>query len=203
MSKKGTLIVYSGPSGVGKGTILKPYLKSHPNAVLSVSATTRKPRPGETHGVEYYFITGEEFQQMVRDKGLLEYTQYNGNYYGTPRAAVEEQIALGRDVVLEIEVQGAMQVKLSYPDAVFIFVLPPSYADLKTRLAGRGTEPPEVVEARLHAARFELSCAPEYDYIVVNDSADAAREKLGAIITAAKCQTKYMQDYIRKVSEMI
>ncbi|MEM1484966.1 guanylate kinase [Oscillospiraceae bacterium PP1C4] len=201
MSNTGTLIVYSGPSGVGKGTILAPYLKSHPSAVLSVSATTRKPRPGETDGVEYSFITREQFERMIADDGLLEYAKYSGNYYGTPRAAVEKQIAKGLDVVLEIEVQGAMQIKRSFPDAVFIFVLPPSYEALEYRLTGRGTEPAEVVQTRLKAAQEELCHAKDYDFILINDNADAAREKLAAIITAAKCQTKYMKNMIEKVSE--
>ena len=125
MSNRGMLIVYSGPSGVGKGTLLAPYLKSHPDAALSVSVTTRAPRPGETDGVEYSFITRERFEQLIKSDGLLEYAEYSGNYYGTPRAAVEEKIAAGRDVVLEIEVQGAMKIKKSFPDAAFIFILPP------------------------------------------------------------------------------
>ena len=122
---EGTLIVYSGPSGVGKGTILRPYLESHPEAVLSVSVTTRAPRPGETDGVEYHFITREEFDRLAKSDGLLEHAEYSGNCYGTPRAAVERHIAEGRDVVLEIEVQGAMKIRESFPEAVFVFILPP------------------------------------------------------------------------------
>lgn len=202
MSKTGMLIVYSGPSGVGKGTILAPYLKENHEAVLSVSVTTRPPRPGETDGVEYRFISREEFEYLIENDGLLEYAQYSGNYYGTPRAAVEQEIARGRDVVLEIEVQGAMKIKQTFPDAVFIFVLPPSYETLKQRLAGRGTEAPEAVCRRLDAAREELKRAADYDYLIVNDDVNAAREKLGAIITAARCQTKYMQEYIQEMSEL-
>ncbi|MGI5966032.1 MAG: guanylate kinase [Anaerotruncus rubiinfantis] len=202
MSNRGMLIVYSGPSGVGKGTLLAPYLKSHPDAALSVSVTTRAPRPGETDGVEYSFITRERFEQLIKSDGLLEYAEYSGNYYGTPRAAVEEKIAAGRDVVLEIEVQGAMKIKKSFPDASFIFILPPSYAELKRRLQGRGTEPPQVVARRLAAARRELSYAGEYEYAIVNDSLETAGAQLAAVIEASRCRTKYMKDFIKQISEV-
>ena len=202
MSNRGMLIVYSGPSGVGKGTLLAPYLKSHPDAALSVSVTTRAPRPGETDGVEYSFITRERFEQLIKSDGLLEYAEYSGNYYGTPRAAVEEKIAAGRDVVLEIEVQGAMKIKKSFPDAAFIFILPPSYAELKRRLQGRGTEPPQVVARRLAAARRELSYAGEYEYAIVNDSLETAGAQLAAVIEASRCRTKYMTDFIKQISEV-
>ena len=142
MMRKGLLIVYSGPSGVGKGTILGPYLKEHPEAVLSVSMTTRAPRPGETDGVEYHFVTREQFESEIAAGGLLEYAQYSGNYYGTPHRMVEEQRAQGRDVVLEIEVQGAAHIRKVCPDAVFIFVMPPSYETLENRLSGRAPNRP-------------------------------------------------------------
>lgn len=202
MSKRGMLIVYSGPSGVGKGTLLAPYLKSHPQAVLSVSVTTRAPRPGETDGVEYSFITRARFEELIACDGLLEYAEYSGNFYGTPRAAVEELIAAGRDVVLEIEVQGAMRVKRSFPEATLIFVLPPSYAELRERLTGRGTEKPEAVARRLAAARRELSSAGEYDFVIVNDDLETAGAKLAAVIAAARCQTKYMHDFMQKICEV-
>lgn len=195
---KGMLIVYSGPSGVGKGTLLVPYMKEHPEAALSVSVTTRQPRPGEADGVDYHYVTREAFEELIKSDGLLEYAEYSGNYYGTPRAKVEEQIAQGRDVVLEIEVQGAMQIKKSYPDAVFIFVLPPSYAVLRSRLTGRGTEPPAVVECRLTAARKELRHAPEYDFVIVNDDIDAARGRLSAVISAARCRTANLKEFINQ-----
>ena len=198
---EGTLIVDSGPSGVGTGTILRPSLESHPEAVLSVSVTTRAPRPGETDGVEYHFITREEFDRLAKSDGLLEHAEYSGNCYGTPRAAVERHISDGRDVVLEIEVQGAMKIRESFPEAVFVFILPPSYGTLHERLAGRGTETPEAMEARLRTARFELSHAAEYDYVIVNDDVEKAREQLGAIITAAKCRTRNMKKFIDKVCE--
>lgn len=200
---KGMLIVYSGPSGVGKGTILGPYLKEHPEAVLSVSMTTRAPRPGETDGVEYYFVTREQFEAEIAAGGLLEYAQYSGNYYGTPRRMVEEQLMQGRDVVLEIEVQGAARIRKACPDAVFIFVMPPSYETLESRLAGRGTEPPEVVRRRLEAARTELRCAAEYDYIIVNDDLEEARTRLGAVITAARCEARRMKNMIDKVEQNV
>ena len=199
MSEPGLLIVYSGPSGVGKGTLLRPYLATHPAAALSVSVTTRAPRPGERDGVDYHFITEEQFQRLVAEDGLLEHARYNGNGYGTPREAVERQLAAGRDVVLEIEVQGAMKIKQSFPDAVFVFILPPSYETLRNRLSGRGTEPPEVVEARLAAAHYELSFAEQYDYVIVNDDLEAAGEKLAAVISAARCRTKNMMWMIERM----
>ncbi len=198
---KGQLIVYSGPSGVGKGTLMYPYLQEHPEAVLSISMTTRQPRPGETHGVEYYFVSHEEFEKQIIQDGLLEYARYSGNYYGTPRRMVEERIQQGQDVVLEIEVQGAMKIKQSYPDAVFIFVLPPSFSVLEARLRGRGTESEEVIAARLAAAKRELGTAALYDYIIVNDDLEQARKRLEAVIAAAKCQTKYMKDFIDEVTK--
>ena len=201
MSKTGMLFVYSGPSGVGKGTILVPYLKEHENAVLSVSATTRAPRPGETDGVEYHFLSHEQFEELIENKGLLEYATYSGNYYGTPRAEVEKRLLEGDDVFLEIEVQGAMKIKKTFPDAVFIFVLPPSYEILKNRLTGRGTEPLEVVKVRLDTAREEMRHAMDYDYIILNENVEKAREQLSCIVTAAKCQTKYLKKRIEEVSE--
>ena len=203
MMRKGLLIVYSGPSGVGKGTILGPYLKEHPEAVLSVSMTTRAPRPGETDGVEYHFVTREQFESEIAAGGLLEYAQYSGNYYGTPHRMVEEQRAQGRDVVLEIEVQGAAHIRKVCPDAVFIFVMPPSYETLENRLSGRGTEPPEVVQRRLEAARTELRCAAEYDYIIVNDDLEEARARLGAVIIAARCEARRMKNMIDTVEQNV
>ena len=197
----GLLIVYSGPSGVGKGTILAPYLAAHPETVLSVSVTTRAPRPGERDGIDYSFITRERFDELATGGGLPEYAEYSGNCYGTPRAAVETQLAAGCNVLLEIEVQGAMKVRRTFPQAVFIFVLPPSYETLRERLTGRNTETAEVVERRLAAARLELSYAAQYDYVIVNDDADKARAQLDAIICASKCRTNYMQTMIDKVCE--
>lgn len=193
MSKQGTLFVYSGPSGVGKGTLLAPCLARDDGLIESVSMTTREPRPGERDGVSYYFVTKQHFQQQVDSGGLLEYACYSGNYYGTPRETVERQLASGRDVVLEIEVQGAMQIKKTFPQAVFIFVLPPSFECLEQRLCARATETPEKVAQRLSAAHDELRYAGEYDYIIVNDDIDKASGQLAAIFKAAKCERRAMQ----------
>ena len=199
MNKPGMLVVYSGPSGVGKGTILGPFLNDHPNAVLSVSVTTRQPRPGEIDGVHYSFITKDEFQHLIDTDGLLEYAQYSGNYYGTPKAAVDKMRAQGKDVFLEIEVQGAMKIKKSCPEAVLVFILPPTYESLKERLLCRGTETKEIMEARLNTAKFELAQAKEYDYIIINDDVGRDRKQLCAVVEAAKCETRYMLEYIEKL----
>lgn len=200
MDKRGILFVYSGPSGVGKGTLLGPLMEPC-GLRFSVSMTTRAPRPGEADGREYYFVQREAFETAVAENGLLEYAQYNGNYYGTPRAMVEEQLAKGVDVVLEIEIEGARKVRKAFPDAVLIFILPPSYEALRRRLTDRNTEPPEVVERRLAAAKRELCCAGEYDYLIVNDELETAREQLRAVFLAAKCERRFMAEFIDKVCE--
>ena len=192
MAEQGTLFIYSGPSGVGKGTLLGPLMD--PDSLrFSVSMTTRAPRPGEADGREYFFVSQEAFEETIASGGLLEYAQYNGNYYGTPRKMVEEQLAQGRDVILEIEVQGARQVRKAFPQAVSIFILPPSYEILCERLAGRGTESPQ--------AKRELLCAGEYDYIIVNGDVETARKQLQAVLTAAKCEKRFMDPFIEKVCE--
>lgn len=200
MGKRGTLFVYSGPSGVGKGTLLAPLMEGG-NIRFSVSMTTRAPRTGEVDGREYYFVTREAFEKAIEENGLLEYAEYNGNYYGTPRAMVEQQLAQGVDVVLEIEVQGARKVHAAFPDAVMVFILPPTYEELRQRLTGRATEPPEAVERRLAAAKKELACAREYDYIIVNGQLKTAREQLRAVFAAAKCEKRFMEEFIDKVCE--
>ena len=197
----GLLVIYSGPSGVGKGTVLKPYLARHAEAMLSVSMTTRAPRAGEQDGVDYFFVTREVFEAQIANDGLLEYAQYSGNYYGTPRAAVERELAAGRDVVLEIEVQGALKVMQAFPGAVPVFILPPSYAELRTRLTGRGTEPPEVVERRLETARSELELADRYRYLIVNRDIETSIVQLEAVITAEKCKLEYMKPILEKVCD--
>ena len=154
MSKKGQLIVVSGPSGVGKGTVLGAYLAGRENVAYSVSATTRAPRPGEQDGVHYFFLSREEFESTAQNGGMLEYASYNGNYYGTPKAPVEQKRAQGIDVILEIEVQGALQVKKACPDALMIFVAPPGFDELQSRLTGRHTEDEETVQKRLAIARL-------------------------------------------------
>lgn len=200
MNKKGQLIVVSGPSGVGKGTVLKEYLNSRDGIAYSVSATTRQPRPGEENGIHYYFLSREEFERTAAEGGMLEYASYNGNYYGTPKAPVEQQRNQGNDVVLEIEVQGALQVKKSCPDALLIFVAPPSFEELKNRLTGRQTEDAKTVENRLNIARQELMCAGEYDYIIVNDTVEQAVQRLRQIISANRYNKNNMKEFLDEVN---
>ncbi len=183
---KGLLIIFSGPSGCGKGTLVSHILKQRTDTVLSVSVTTRAPRPGEIDGVHYFYKSKDEVEQMIRDNALLEYAQYSGNYYGTPRAAVEEHLNAGRNVILEIEVQGAMQVMSRCDDYVSVFLTVPSMEELETRLRGRGTEEETWVQARLEAARHELEYIDRYQYTVLNDTVEAAVEQLNAIIETEK-----------------
>ena len=164
---RGVLVVVSGFSGAGKGTIMKSLMAKYDNYALSVSATTRSPRPGEEDGREYFFRTREEFEEMIRQDQLIEYAQYVENYYGTPRTYVEEQLAAGRDVILEIEIQGARKIKKKFPEAVLVFVTAPSMAELKGRLVGRGTESQEVIRQRLARAAKEAEGVEEYDYLLV------------------------------------
>lgn len=173
----------SGFSGAGKGTIMKELLKQHPDTyALSISATTRNPRPGETDGVEYFFRTREEFEQMIAEDALIEYAQYVGNYYGTPKAYVEEQLFAGKNVILEIEIQGALKVKEKFPDTLLLFVTPPSAEELKNRLVGRGTETMNVVMSRLNRANEEAEGIEQYDYLVINDVLEDAVEEVHQII---------------------
>lgn len=195
---RGNLFVYSGPSGVGKGTLLKPLIDEGV-LTLSVSATTRAPRPGETDGVEYHFVSKEEFEHMIQNGEMLEYANYSGNYYGTPKRFVEQQLESGKNVILEIEVQGAMQVHKIVPEAVMIFVVPPSLKDLRERLEGRGTESPEAIEKRLAAAAGEIGLAEEYDFVIVNDERSKAIEQLAAIIKSGGCITRLNQKKIEEV----
>ncbi len=201
MMNKGQLIVFSGPSGVGKGTVLKEFLAGRENVSLSISATTRQPRPGEENGVHYYFLTQEEFLKKVEEGNMLEYAQYNSNYYGTPKDKVDEALAQGRDIVLEIEVQGALLVKEKCPNALLVFVAPPSWQELRDRLTGRGTEDAATIENRLNIAKQELTQAVHYDYILVNDTVEAAAQRLEHIIEAGRCRTIEMNDLIREVEE--
>ena len=199
MNRKGLLLVFSGPSGVGKGTVLKEYLDKHPNTVFSVSATTRKPREGEIHGRHYFFLSREEFDLLVENGGLLEYAQFAGNFYGTPREAVEQNLEKGFEFVLEIEVQGALQVKEKCPDALLVFVMPPSFEELCRRLAGRGTEDAAAVGRRLSNAAREMEAAKHYDYIVVNQTVEDAVDQLEQIVCAAKHTAKYLREFIDEV----
>ena len=184
---RGLLVVFSGPSGSGKGTVLKEALKKSDDLCVSVSATTRAPRDGETDGVDYMFYTKEQFLDLVSENGFLEWACFCENYYGTPRAKIEELLSTGKDVVLEIEVQGAMKVKQKCPDAVLIFNLPPSLEILKERLVGRKTDAEDVIKKRLETATWEISQAAKYDYVLINDKIEDAADTFLAIIKGEKC----------------
>lgn len=184
MNKKGILIVVSGFSGAGKGTIMKALLNKYDNYALSISATTRSPREGEVDGREYFFKTREEFEKMIAKDELIEYAKYVNNYYGTPKAYVEEQLANGKDVILEIEIQGALKVKEKFPETLLLFVTPPSAEILKARLIGRGTETMEVIEQRMSRACEEAEGMDKYDYYVVNDVLEECVENVHNIIQA-------------------
>ena len=183
---KGVLVVVSGLSGAGKGTICKRLLEKYPDYVLSVSATRRKPREGEEHGREYFFITKEEFEDRINQGKLLEFAQYVGNYYGTPKDWVEEQLNAGKDIVLEIELQGAFQVRKKIPEAVLIFVLPPDMEELKRRLVNRGTETMEEIDRRIQRAMEEMEFVPEYDYVIINEDVEKSVDMLHNIVRSEK-----------------
>ena len=189
MKNKGLLLVVSAPPGCGKGTILGEILKDD-SFYYSISATTRAPREGEQDGVNYHFITKEEFEQRIAQGGMLEYAQYCGNYYGTPKKEVEQMREAGRDVILEIEVEGAMKVRALCPDAVFLFIAPPSVEELRRRLNKRGTEAAEVIEERVSQASRELSYADRYDYIIVNGELEKAIQDFRTVVRAEKLRTK-------------
>lgn len=199
--KKGLLLVVSGPAGVGKGTVNAALIAKHPEIKMSVSATTRSPRPGEIDGVHYFFKSEEEFRRMIDRDEFLEYMHvFRMNYYGTPKAFVEEERAKGNHVILEIDVQGAAKVKASCPDAVRIFIAPPSLAVLKERLVGRGTETQEAIEVRTKTALSELEKLPDYDYIVINDVVEEAVAEMESIITAELCRTERNANLITKLT---
>lgn len=199
MNKNGQLIVVSGFAGTGKGTLMKLLLEKYDDYVLSVSATTRSPREGEQEGVHYFFKKKEEFEQMIQNGELLEYAQYVGNYYGTPKAFVDAKKAEGRDVILEIEIQGALNIKKEYPDAILLFVVPPSAQVLRQRLEGRGTETPEVIEQRLKRACEEAEGIENYDYIIVNDDLDICVEQMHQIIRAAHFAPVRRADFLAEL----
>lgn len=199
--KKGLLIVVSGPAGVGKGTVNAALMQKHPEIRMSVSVTTRAPRPGEIEGVHYFFRTKEEFDRMIEEDAFLEYMHVFGmNYYGTPKAFVETERNKGNHVILEIDVQGAMKVKESCPDAVLVFIAPPSLKVLKDRLVGRGTETQESIDVRTATALEELKKLPDYDYMVINDVVEEAVADMEAILSAELNRTARNQTLITKLT---
>lgn len=192
---KGLLLVISGPSGAGKGTICKELLKKN-DFWLSVSATTRSPREGEVEGVNYYFLDKSNFLGKIKEEDFLEYAEVYGNYYGTPKSKVIEKLKEGKDVILEIDIQGALRVKEAYPEGVFIFILPPSMEELKNRIIKRGSETPESLMTRFKAAYKEINYISKYNYAIVNDRIDEAVHKIESIITAEKCSVERIQQNI-------
>lgn len=198
MNNEGLLIVLSGPSGAGKDTVLKKLMQEQPNIKLSVSATTRLPRPGEKHGQDYYFIKHEEFNDLIDNDGVLEYASYCNNFYGTPKKPVNDWLNSGNDVILEIEVKGGAQVRKTNPKSVGIFIIPPSFEVLKQRLINRKTESESVINDRLSTAKIEIKSALDYDYIVVNDSLDDCVNKIKNIIESEKMRAFRMKSLLEE-----
>ena len=200
--KKGKLLVLSGPSGVGKGTIVNELMKRRDDLCFSVSATTRDPRPGEVDGVSYFFVSKERFEEMIANEELLEYAQFVSNSYGTPRAYVESKLEQGMNVILDIEIQGARNVCRMVPDAVSVYMIPPSYEELEKRLRGRGTETEEQIQGRLHTAIHEAEAADFYRYIIVNNQLEDAVNELDAIITAEQCGYETRKNILKEVFKL-
>lgn len=201
MNRKGILIVVSGFAGSGKGTLMKELLNQYDNYALSISATTRKPRGQEVNGKEYFFKSVEEFEKMIAQEELIEYANYVGNYYGTPKAYVEEQLNSGKDVILEIEIQGALKVKEKFPNTLLLFVTPPSAEILKARLVGRGTETMDVVEMRMRRAAEEAEGLASYDYILINDELQTCVEQMHNIIQSEHFRTSRNHDFMNQIKE--
>lgn len=197
----GILFILSGPSGVGKGTVRKRLFEEQTELQYSISMTTREMRSGESEGVDYFYKSKEDFEQLIEDDQLLEYAKYVNNYYGTPRNYVEETLAKGKDVFLEIEVQGALQVKENFPQGVFIFLFPPSLEELKNRIVNRGTESQELVINRLKEARKEIEMMHAYDYVVVNDDVSLAVERVKAIIQSEHLRRERVEKQYKKILE--
>ena len=189
MNEKGILVVVSGFAGSGKGTLMKALLSQYENYALSVSATTRNPRPGEADGREYFFKTTEQFEEMIHQGAFVEYAKYVNHYYGTPKAYVEEQLAAGKDVILEIEMQGALQIKEKFPETLLLFVTPPSAEILYQRLTGRGTEDPETIALRMERAKEEAAMISQYDYLIVNDKLEVCVTEMHSIIQGEHART--------------
>ena len=208
MNHRGILVVVSGFSGAGKGTLMKELLRQYPERyALSISATTRSPREGEQDGREYFFKSREEFEQLIAENALIEYAQYVENYYGTPKSYVEEQLLVGRDVILEIEIQGALKVKQQLPDTLLLFVAPPSAQELKNRLVGRGTESMDVIESRLERACEEAKGMESYDYLMINDDLQECVQLMHSVIQDQHYRTKFNRSFAenmaRELNEMV
>ena len=201
MKQQGILAVVSGFSGAGKGTIMKALMSKYDNYALSISATTRKPREGEEHGREYFFLTVEEFEELIEKDQLIEHARYVSNYYGTPRSYVEEKMAEGKDVILEIEIQGALKVKEKFPETLLVFVVPPTAEDLKNRLIGRGTETMDVIEQRMKRAAEEAEGILSYDYILVNDDLQTCVMQMHHIIQSEHYKTVRNKEFIQELGE--
>ncbi|TXL67629.1 guanylate kinase [Cerasibacillus terrae] len=202
IKQKGLLFILSGPSGVGKGTVRKEIFARKPDLKYSISMTTRERRKGEREGIDYYYKTREEFETLIKQNKLLEYAEYVNNYYGTPREFVEKQLTDGYDVFLEIEVQGALQVKKNFPEGVFIFLLPPSLEELKNRIMHRGTESLELVRNRLNEAKNEINMMDAYDYVVVNDDVRHAASKVQSIIQSEHLKRERVAYQYKKLLEV-
>ncbi len=200
MSKGGVFVV-SGPSGSGKDTVLKGLFAENPDILFSISSITRAMRPGEREGEKYNFISREHFEEMIKNDLLLEHNVFVGNYYGTPRIPVEKAVSEGRDIIIEVDVNGAAQIRKKLPEAVTVFIMPPSFEELKRRLVGRGTESEELIEKRLRSALDEIKRAEEYDYIIVNDDAAAASQSLMSVIKACRLKTERQKNIINEVLE--
>lgn len=202
LNKRGILIVLSGFSGAGKGTVVKRIMEKYSDAyALSISMTTRSPRTGEKDGEHYFFVSREQFEQTIAENGLIEHAQYCGNYYGTPKEYVEKQLAAGKNVILEIEIQGALIVKEKNPETLLMFVTPPSAKELKTRLVGRGTETMEQIEARMKRAIDEAPIMDKYDYIVINDEVENCVDKIHELVDAAKNSSSRNREFIEKMKK--
>ena len=198
---KGVLTVVSGFSGAGKGTVMKRLLEKYDNYALSISVTTRKPREGERNGIEYFFRTREEVEAMIQEDQLLEHAEYVGNYYGTPRFYVEDMLSQGKNVILEIEIQGAMKIKEKIPEAVLVFVTPPTIEELRSRLTGRGTETADVIASRLRRAAEESEVMNNYDYILINDQVEGCVDQLHQIILSERCRAQRNEELINTIQE--
>ena len=204
MKRKGILIVVSGFSGSGKGTLMKRLLSQYPDTyALSISATTRAPRKGEEHGREYFFISKDEFEKMIVKGELIEYARYVENYYGTPRVYVEQKLDEGKDVILEIEIQGALKVKQAFPDTLLLFVTPPNAAELEKRLVGRGTETMDVIESRMNRACEEAEGMENYDYLIINDNLEDCVEEMHSIIRSEHRRSSRNCEFMKEIKEAL